>query len=169
MVSPAKRHAQIENMSLLGTHIRMGPVGLWVYASSFLQAAKALEPGTESPRWPAGFYLVCHALELLLKAFLSIKGRTLPELADHFQHDLQALVKEATAAGLRDLVELDPKQLGEIERASRYYSEKVFEYPALAVVSGLHPDYPKLPDFDVLVRAADGLAEVLRQPCLRAS
>ena len=167
MASLAKKHTMIENMSLLGTHVRMGPVGLWVYASSYLRAAQALEPGPDGPRWPAGYGSVCRALELSLKAFLSVKGRTLPELAE-FGHDLQRLVEDATAAGLRDLVVLEPSHLVEIERASRYYIEKVFEYPALAVVSGLYPNYPKTPDFDSLVSAADLLVSSLREPCLRA-
>jgi hypothetical protein len=125
MASRGKQHAKIENMSLLGTHVRMGPPGLWVYASSFLRSAKTIEPGPDGPRWPAGFYLVCHALELSLKAFLSLKGRALLELAD-LGHDLGKLVADATAAGLPDLVTLAPEQVDEIQCASRYYVEKVF-------------------------------------------
>lgn len=167
MASRAKHHAKVENMSLFGTYIRMGPPGLWVYASSFLRSAKTIQPAPDGPRWPAGFYLVCHALELGLKAFLSVRGRTLLELAE-LGHDLEKLVADAIATGLHDLVTLPPEQMIEIQRASRYYVEKVFEYPALAVVSGLYPSYPTTPDFDALVAAAETLIAALREPCLRA-
>jgi hypothetical protein len=61
--------------------------------------------------------------------------------------------------------ELPERQLAEIYRASTYYVEKVFEYPAIAeALIG----YPKKPNIELLLGAADALVTALREPCLNA-
>jgi hypothetical protein len=70
--SLSRRHAEIENISILGHTERLAPLGLWVYASDYLKAARMLpsdrEQGVHIPR----AYLICHAIELVLKAYSSI-------------------------------------------------------------------------------------------------
>jgi len=110
--------------------------------------------------------LVCHALELALKAFLALKGSSLVELAGGpYGHDLKNLIAEADKRGLQALVKLDDNQNAEIIRASDYYAEKVLEYPSVTeVIRG----YPKMANTDVLIGAADALVGALHEPCLQA-
>lgn len=143
----------------------MGPVGLHWYAADFLSAAKAV-PAPEVPFAPARIYLICRALELSLKAFLSLKGRSLEQLAGgQFGHDLDNLLTQAENQGISNLVNLDSRQLAHIRFASTYYLEKVFEYPALAEATKA---YPGNPDANLLLDAAEALVAALREPCLNA-
>jgi hypothetical protein len=164
-LSQATTHKTIENLSIAGATARMGPVALHVYAADFLSAARAAAP-PGVPFAPARTYLVCRALELALKAFLSLKGCSLEQMAGGpFGHNLESLLAEADQHGLSALVHLEKLHAAEIRRASTYYVEKVFEYPALdeAVLC-----YPKNPDVNLLLSAAEAVVAVLREPCLNA-
>jgi hypothetical protein len=136
-----------------------------MYAIEFLSAAK-VAPSSEIPFVPARTYLICHALELAFKAFLSLKGRALDQLAcGPFGHNLDALLTEAQKLGISVVVHLNARQLAEIRRASAYYSEKVFEYPAVAeAIIG----YPRNPDASLLLSVAEALIGALQGPCLSA-
>ena len=88
----------------------MGPVSLHMYAANFLSAASAIETPVV-PFAPARTFLVCRALELALKAFLSLKRRRLEELAGGaFAHDLEKLLAEAERQGLGALLPLERSQ-----------------------------------------------------------
>jgi len=65
--------------------------------------------------------------------------------------------------GLRDFVRLGPRKVAEIHKASLYYSEAVFEYPALAAAFRGYPHKPRL---EVLLAAAEELMSAVREPCL---
>ena len=71
-LSAAKRHAQIESISILGAVGRMGSLGLWVYADAYLKAGTAMPPPSV-PFEPTRYFLFCHTVELGLEAFLSVK------------------------------------------------------------------------------------------------
>ncbi len=143
-------------------NVPMGPVMLHTYASDFLSAA-TLSVRTDVPFSPARTYLICHALELALKAFLSLKGRPLRELAGgELGHNLENLLDEAEQQGLSDLVQLEEPQIAEIRRASKYYAEKIFEYPALMEAPRA---YPENPDANLLFGAAEALVAALQEPC----
>jgi len=164
-VSAAKRFAQIERISILGVTERMGPLGLHMYAESFLAAARALPPGPV-PFEPVRPYVVCHSIELGLKAFLSLQGAAMLELAEGpYGHNLEALLQKADKKGLRATVRLTAAQRSAICHATTYYSGKVFEYPAIGeAVSG----YPHLPSIEPLLEAASTLVDSIRQQCHEA-
>lgn len=164
-VSPAKHHAQIEHISLLGVRERMGPLGLHMYANSFLAAASAL-PQPAVTFDPVRPYLVCHAIELGLKAFLSLQGLEMIELAESsFGHNLTFTLKKAEASNLKTIVPLSNAHCAAIRLASVYYSGKVFEYPA---VGEAMLAYPSMPPLDTLFDAASILVQALHQPCREA-
>jgi hypothetical protein len=163
----ARRHAKIENLSIAGASGRFGPVGLILYADHFLSAAKTADnappPQLGGLFVPARLFLACRTLELALKAFLSLKKCSLEELAGGvYGHDLESLMVEAEKRGLQALFKFEDRQQAEIVRASTYYFEKVFEYPAL--MEAVH-GYPKLPDASLLIDAAEALVSALREPC----
>ena len=53
----------------------------------------------------------------------------------------------------------------EIVNASDYYAGKVFEYPAMGEAANA---YPRLPNLDVLIAAAQLLVQTLELPCKEA-
>lgn len=163
----SRRHAEVEILSFGGITARMGPVGLIVYADHYLSAAKA----TKAPENAANFplvrtFLACRAVELALKAFLSLKETSLVQLADGpFGHDLKNLVEQAEKLELNHLVKLSDSQRNEVIRASTYYRDKVLEYPAITEAIRA---YPGMPNANVLIEAAELLVLALREPCLAA-
>jgi hypothetical protein len=143
----------------------MAPIALQTYAADYLSAAKEVAP--PQVRFShARMFLVCRALELALKAFLSLKGNTLIKLSGgQYGHDLEYLLSQAEQTGLSTIVNFEERHLFQIRRASTYYVEKVFEYPAIGEVLA---SYSKSPDTKVLIDAAEMLVSALQEPCLHA-
>lgn len=163
--SAAKRFAEIERISIAGINESMGPLGLHMYAESYLSAAQAL-PEPKVPFEPVRPYLVCHAIELALKAYLSLRGATMVDLADGaFGHNLESILAKAIEGDLANLVPLTESQTKAIRLATTYYAGKVFEYPAIGEALSA---YPQSPPIEVLFEAAACLVEALRQPCKEA-
>lgn len=161
----AKKHTQVEKISIFGLTAFMSPVSLHFYASDFLRLAKAA-PAVEAPFAPARLYLVCHAIELSMKAFLSIQGHSLEKLSGQpLAHNLENLLEEARKLSLEKMVPMEDRHIFQIKRASEYYGDKVFEYPAIYEAVRA---YPQLPDIHVLLEVADALVTALAEPCLHA-
>jgi hypothetical protein len=160
-----RSNTHIESVSIFGATARIAPIGLQIFAADFLAGAKAIPPPnvTFAPTQPD---LVCHALELALKAFLSLKEYPLDKLSGgKFGHDLENLLDEAERQGLDDLVKFDERQKFQIRRASQYYWSKAFEYPAVVeLMSG----NPEMPSTDILIEITETLVAALREPCINA-
>lgn len=140
----------------------MGPHGLHMYADAYLSAALAL-PQPNVPFEPVRPYLVCHAIELALKAFLSCQGTKMVALAENpYAHSLDTLLTSALDANLTESIRLTDAQCEAIRRANTYYSGKLFEYPGIGEAMAA---YPQMPPVDVLFEAALSLVESLRQAC----
>jgi hypothetical protein len=164
-VSVAKRFAQIERISIFGITERMGPLGLHMYANAYFNAARSL-PLPTVPFDPVRSFLVCHSIELGLKAFLSLQGSAMLELADgSYGHNLETILKKVDEKHLGASVGLTEAQRAAVRHASLYYAGKVFEYPAVGeAISG----YPGMPAIDTLFEVAGKLVDSLRQQCLEA-
>lgn len=163
--SAAKRFAEIEHISIAGITERMGPLGLHLYAESYISAAQVL-PKEVVPFEPVRPYLVCHAIELVLKAFLSLRGVLMVELADGpYGHNLDSLLTKSVESNLAEFISLSEAESNAIRLATTYYGGKLFEYPAVGEALRA---YPKMPPVEILVKAAAALIEVLRQPCREA-
>jgi hypothetical protein len=140
----------------------MGPVALHTYAEAYLIAARSL-PEPESPFDLVRSYLACHAIELALKAYLSLHGALMLDLSGtEFGHKLDALLEHADRKRLADTAALSRSHRIEILRASVYYEGKVFEYPAVGEALRGYPGKAALPS---LLEAAHVLIEALRIPC----
>jgi hypothetical protein len=164
-VSAAKRFGQIEQISIAGITERIAPLAFHVYAESFLIAARSLPPATVRFD-PARPYLICHSIELGLKAFLSLQGATMLGLADAaFGHNLEVILQKADEKGLAASVSLTATQRSAIRLSATYYSGKVFEYPAVGEALSA---YPSMPALETLLEAAGALVHSLRQLCLAA-
>jgi len=102
-------------------------------------------------------------VELALKAFLSANGITLKELAGRkYGHSLGSKHVEirGDAAKFGGTKKLHNE---EIARADKYYSEKVFEYPA---ISEAIKAYPRKPILAGLCSAAKLLVTCIEALCL---
>lgn len=101
-------------------------LGYQMYASAFLEAAKAVA-GVDM-QLVVRLYLLCHSIELALKARLIKGGWDVGRLKDKAGHDLGKCLSEARAVGLQ--VEVDAQEEAELDKAAVLYNTKVkaFEY-----------------------------------------
>ena len=112
------------------------PIGLYNFACSYHQAARALEElklRTTHPKSPVAF-LYFHAIELFLKSFLRLHGHTVADLASRkFGHDYTQLQKRATELDFffmdEDLVVLEWLAKSDMWIRSRYIRTGYFEEP----------------------------------------
>jgi hypothetical protein len=160
------RSTFVERISIAGITAHTGPLGLILYARWYLFAARQVTAPPETRLETVRTYLSCHAVELALKAFLSLKGQSLVDLSGGaYGHNLAAILAEAEAQGLAEMATLTADHKLEISRASEYYAEKLFEYPAVGeALTG----FPGWPNNESLIAAADALVGALYDPCLHA-
>jgi hypothetical protein len=164
-LSLAQQNAKIENISIMGVTERMGPLGLHLYAKAYHDAARAL-PLPNVPFEPVRPFLVCHSIELALKAFLSLHGAAMLELAEgSYGHNLEAILQKADEKHLGKHVALTNAHKAEIRKAALYYRGKVFEYPAVGEALSA---YPSMPVIETLFEVATILVDSLRKLCEEA-
>lgn len=114
------------------------PIGSLLRAREYLDAASLVQRPAQNEHEefvqnlsiPA-YYLVGHAIELALKAFLLERGITVGELRSRkYGHNLDALVLEARRRRLGMCVKLSHKEVSAISMLNVCYSAKEFEYRA---------------------------------------
>ena len=162
--SLSKQFTTLTKVSIMGFVIDMSAFALHHYADKYLEAAKKLAP-IPSEIDPARSYLICHSIELSLKAYLCMKGIKMPE-AIKYMHKLEKILDKCIKLDLSTLVTLSNSEIEEIEKASIYYSGKVFEYPS--IVEGI-TGYGAKPNMQILLEIADRLVQELRLPSLEHS
>lgn len=151
---------------MFGVPVEMNPMGLWLYAESYLKAVPAADAEATTIFTPAKTFLLARALELGLKAFLSLKGYPLSKLSGGvFGHDLDNLLSEAEKNDLKTICEFNTEERSAIRFAARYYFDKVFEYPAVLEAPKAYPGWPKN---EYLLSAAHKLVPALKGPCRAA-
>jgi hypothetical protein len=93
-------------------------------AWEFKNAYHAL-PETPPPSWP-GYFLLCHSMELALKAFLMLHGASEADLRKFdIRHDLEKLLESAETCGLQ----LTPETHEAIKRLARAHKQHWARYP----------------------------------------
>jgi hypothetical protein len=112
---------------------RTTPTGLARYSVDFLEAAVLLDdkmvlrPSIDTVASVPVLYLVGHAIELALKAFILKKGASLSDLRG-YGHQLEVLWTKATSVGLGDLVSLRDEERSALVLLDDLYSTKQLEY-----------------------------------------
>ncbi len=125
------------------------PFGHLRLAKDYLQAAKKVQPPPNSAldelklkiNFPA-YFLVGHAVELALKAFLLGRGLSINELRGRkYGHNICALITECRRRKLGHEVRLNAQEIATLKLLNNCYSDKEFEY----TVSGLRrlPSYSR--------------------------
>ena len=124
---------------------------LFSLSCEFLEAARVLQatPPIRIGYWSATYYLLGHAAELMLKAFLYKRGQKIDDLKK-INHDLEKLVSRARELGLPEKV-----QLNQILDLSGTYKEKGFEYRTRR--------WKKFPSIDLLTEEIEKLQSAVFQ------
>ena len=146
--------------------IRLSPLGFHRYGKQFLAAELSLRRTRGFS--PVPYYLLCRALELLLKSYLLAHNVSISELKNRKKlgHDLIKVLTRAHALGLDNLVRVTPSVEAHLRKANAYYPTKGFEY----LKPGHHVQrYPHLPEMRVLRRFASQLVARLEEVCRRAA
>ena len=106
------------------------------------------------------YFLVGHAIELALKAFLLGRGMTVEVLKRRpYQHSLTNILSEARRRKLGQVVKLSKTEVFAVQTLDSCYSAKEFEYAA----TGLR----RLPHYAVVYDTADRLIGGLHPYCWR--
>ena len=135
---------------------RTNSMGLWTYAKSYLDAAKVVAASNQDlPPVPA-YYLVCHSIELVLKAFLRGAGKELETLRQ-IGHNLIRCIEKAEAEGINTHYRFTLHQKSAVELINDYYHQKELEY--------ISTGSKKLPEYKILEAIADGLLVSLKDSC----
>ena len=80
---------------------RTSPLGLWMYADSYLDAASCVAAHSRHPHREPVYLLYAHAVEFALKAFLRAKGVSIGEIEAR-GHSLAPLLNACRAHGFRE-------------------------------------------------------------------
>ena len=121
-------------------------------------AASAIDALRQDISFPA-YFLVGHAIELSLKAYLLGRGMTINVLRSRkFGHNLESLLTEARRHKLGRFVKLSKFELDAIRILNQCYSAKDFEYAATGIC--------RLPQYAGICATADRLTGGLRNYCI---
>lgn len=142
---------------------RTTPIGMLRYAYDFYESALAaddklgMKPGYEIIAPIPVMFLVGHALELALKAYLLSRGVPLRKLRQTYRHDLRRTLRKAKELGLSDVVALTEQDESTIELLNTLYESKQLQY-----IVTEEKEFPVFsPLQDVAEKILPGIANVL--------
>lgn len=102
---------------------RIQRIGMCGYGHEFFDLATKTRPSILRT------YLVGHAFELYLKAFLLKTGKTVAELRSRpYGHDVHRLLLDSIAAGLGAHFTISQELVAEVQKFSVSYGGKSYEY-----------------------------------------
>lgn len=104
------------------------------------------------------YYLYCHAIELVLKAYLRGSGSSLEELK-HIGHDLSKAYEKALVAGLKSKCALTPDMETAINLVNQVYRDKEFEYIKIGART--------IPTIEILRETTELLVSNLERYCYK--
>lgn len=107
---------------------RTTAIGLVTDTKELLTAAKILQKSGEWTVMMPTYYLLGHATEVALKAFLLARGEGLEKLKNRYGHDIAKSAKSVVEAKYNAISSLVQEHLPEIELLNFYYKAKELEY-----------------------------------------
>ena len=145
-----------------GVHYHLSPYAFVSYAEDFYDAAISHDSNKHFS--PVSYYLICHSIELLLKAFLLLKGVSRGQLrARDMGHNLVNILDKCKESGLSEFYLFDETKSNEILKLNEWYCRKGFEYFEL---QNLVDSHQKLPSLPTIKNIAAELINCLKEPCL---
>ena len=115
-------------MEKLNDEGRTTSLGLLNFSNNYFQAYEIIRK-EGSIKWPSPVmvYMFCHGVELLFKAFLRNKGKTVNELKG-IGHDLENIIKACGAFNCNKLDVFTKINWGVVSLLNQQYKNKEFEY-----------------------------------------
>jgi hypothetical protein len=107
---------------------RTTAIGLVTDAKQMLKAAEILNESGEWKVLMPTYYLLGHATEVVLKAFLLARGEELEGLKKRYGHNIAKAAKSVVEAKHNAISPLVDEHLPEIELLNDYYKGKELEY-----------------------------------------
>jgi hypothetical protein len=147
----------MRNSDVVNSAVPQGVLSMlfWNEAKAYVFAAKTLveDKQTKTPT----YFLLGHALELTLKAYLAAQGIKFVKLKDDIGHDVAKAYRKAVELGLKvDCDFLDAEKVVMlIQLLSDFHKEYVFRYPTIS-------DEGRLVVIGTLVKADDVLRVVTK-------
>jgi hypothetical protein len=133
-----KRTAKIVDEGFRNTNLLAA--ALLTDARLYLKAAHALED--EQTIWSPRYFLLCHAIELILKSYLASHDASQKELKDLGHNMLKAYAR----ARKRGLKPSDPRTTEIIRWLSPFHKDLVFRYRKSSAGFVRYPDPKELAD-----------------------
>ena len=164
-------------MKVTRVRIEVPAVTMNISMFSFIATAKKFQTAArlvaarerrQKDKWrPVGKYLACLSIELSLKAFLMLRGRSRKQV-ESYKHRLAELLASSTKENLAEFAKLSASELAEIQKAAKYYSPQgsVFRYPPIYEIGRAYPGDPNVAP---LLKAAKKLVNGLYYPCRAAA
>jgi HEPN domain-containing protein len=137
---------------------RTSSMGLWRYANEFYETA-VLTRKEKGDFYIPSYYLICHSIELALKAFLRGAGKDLDFLKYDLGHDLEKSFSQAKNNCLTDYATITKEFETSMKMVSLYYKNKGFEY----ITTGTKT----LPNIDILIEGTSSLISEVRAFCIK--
>lgn len=106
------------------------------YAQEFHAAAKKTDSSLVRT------YLLGHAIELYLKAFLLRSGLTISDLKKKFGHNLKKLLNEAKEKNIEKIVGISPQLVDDISKLNALYPETLRYFSLSCLFT--QPQFPAL-------------------------
>jgi hypothetical protein len=137
--------------------------GYWLrhYATDFLSAARSfVEP--ENKRFsPVRYYLICHSIELSLKAYLFTSGYKKKD-RKKLNHNIELALSVAEQNGIEEHISITKEERDAVKKANKLYPKKEFEYfESLETIYDPH-DF----DLDALDSLAERLIKSIEKPIM---
>ena len=137
---------------------------LWRGSKAYFNAACILfkhEQGkTPFPRPDApAYFLVCQAIELVLKGFLRGSGKSEDSLVKEYGHNLMKALDAAEKHGLTTLLKIETEERSALKLVNAHYESKALQF----TIEGVYD----LPRFEVLLEIAEKLIAKTGAFCLK--
>ncbi len=142
-------------------HYFVSPLFFVNYAEDFLEASNS--HFSLKPFSPVKYYLVCHSIELSLKAYLLLSGVSKNDIRKRsLGHNLSNILEKCEELGIENIVQISNAQKIMLKELNEWYSRKGFEY---FEVTNLVAGAGSLPDAEIAIELAALLISKLKEPC----
>ena len=142
-------------------HYFVSPLFFVNYAEDFLEASNSYN--SLKPFSPVKYYLVCHSIELSLKAYLLLNGISKNEIRKKsLGHNLSNILDKCEELGIQNLVKISDTQKLIVKELDEWYSRKGFEY---FEVTNLVAGVGNLPNVELAIELATLLINDLKESC----
>jgi len=154
-------------------NINIRPSGYYRYAHEYFRAYKQFI-SQDKGFTPVPYYLICHSIELALKAYLSARGLTNEELRFKSNrgrkngdgHNLPVIYDKCKEMGLGYLIKTTEAQELSIRKINELYNHKDFEYFMDLALILKKKNLPELNKLELIAKSLlEAINEMIKNSC----